>query len=105
MQILKQKGIDIKAHIAAIGGIEDEKFDPVSITDENIAGKEFPVINDAAGEKMKAEIEKARLDADSVGGIIECAVTGVKAGFGEPMFEGIENRQGLFVGGAARKRK
>ena len=92
MQILKLKGIDIKAHIAAIGGIEDEKFDPVSITDENIAGKEFPVINDAAGEKMKAEIEKARLDADSVGGIIECAVTGVKAGFGEPMFDGIENR-------------
>ena len=34
---------------------------------------------------MKAEIEKARLDADSVGGIIECAVTGVKAGFGEPI--------------------
>ncbi len=99
MQILKLKGIDIKAHIAAIGGIEDEKFDPVSITDENIAEKEFPVINDAAGEKMKAEIEKARLDADSVGGIIECAVTGVKAGFGEPMFEGIENRLAAAVFG------
>ena len=99
MQILKLKGIDIKAHIAAIGGIEDEKFDPVSITDENIAEKEFPVINDAAGDKMKAEIEKARLDADSVGGIIECAVTGVKAGFGEPMFEGIENRLAAAVFG------
>ena len=74
MQILKLKGIDIKAHIAAIGGIEDEKFDPVSITDENIAGKEFP-------------------------GIIECAVTGVKAGFGEPMFEGIENRLAAAVFG------
>ena len=74
MQILKLKGIDVKAHIAAIGGIEDEKFDPVSITDENIAEKEFPVINDAAGEKMKAEIEKARLDADSVGGIIELSL-------------------------------
>lgn len=99
MQILKLKGIDIKAHIAAIGGIEDEKFNPVSITDENIAEKGFPVINDAAGDKMKAEIEKARLDADSVGGIIECAVTGVKAGFGEPMFEGIENRLAAAVFG------
>lgn len=48
---------------------------------------------------MKAEIEKARLDADSVGGIIECAVTGVKAGFGEPMFEGIENRLAAAVFG------
>ncbi len=54
---------------------------------------------DPAGDKMKAEIEKARLDADSVGGIIECAVTGVKAGFGEPMFDGIENRLAAAVFG------
>ena len=99
MQILKLKGIDIKAHIAAIGGIEDEKFDPVSITDENIAGKEFPVINDAVGEKMKAEIEKARLDADSVGGIIECAVTGIEfgRGFSSALLRGSENNDEFIV--------
>ena len=96
MQILKLKGIDIKAHIAAIGGIEDEKFDPVSITDENIAGKEFPVINDAAGDKMKAEIEKARLDADS-------AVKGIEfgRGFSSALLRGSENNDEFIVSDGA----
>lgn len=92
MQILKEKGVEIKAHIQSIADVCDDSFNPVAITAENIAEKDFPVINNAAGEKMKAVIESARLSADSVGGIIECAVTGVEPGYGEPMFDGIENR-------------
>lgn len=92
MQILKEKGVEIKGHIQSIADVCDDSFNPVAITAENIAEKDFPVINNAAGEKMKAVIESARLSADSVGGIIECAVTGVEPGYGEPMFDGIENR-------------
>lgn len=91
MQILNQYKISVKAHINSIGDVKDAGFDPVSITEMNISGKNFPVIDDNAGERMKELIEEARLSADSVGGVIECAVTGVKAGYGEPMFDGIEN--------------
>ncbi|MBR5498404.1 MAG: chorismate synthase [Clostridia bacterium] len=91
MQILKDMGIEIKAHIYSIAGIKDEPFDLVNITDCDIASKEFPVIDDNAGKKMIDRILEAKAQADSVGGIIECAVTGVEAGCGDPMFDGVEN--------------
>ena len=91
MQILKQKGIEIKAHIYSIADIKDTPFDLINITDEDIASKDFPVINDEQGRLMQEKILYAKSQADSVGGIIECAVTGVKAGYGSPMFDGIEN--------------
>lgn len=92
LQILKQKGVEIRAHIYSVGDVLDTPFDPVHIQNENIATKAFPVLSDKQGEKMQAVIESARLDADSVGGVVECAVTGVKAGFGDPMFDGVENQ-------------
>ena len=91
MQILKDMGIEIKAHIYSIAGIKDKPFDLVNITDCDIASKEFPVIDDEAGQKMIDRILEAKAQADSVGGIIECAVTGVDAGYGDPMFDGVEN--------------
>lgn len=92
MQILEDMGVNVQAHILSIKNVKDDNFNPINIENLEIGKKEFPVINDEKGVEMKAEIEKARLDADSVGGIIECAVTGVKAGFGDPMFDGIENQ-------------
>lgn len=91
MQILEDMGVSVQAHILSIKNIKDDKFNPINVENYNIDKKEFPVINDNKGEQMKAEIEKAKLMGDSVGGVIECAIMGVKAGFGEPMFDGIEN--------------
>lgn len=51
------------------------------------------------GEKVNIheEILKAKSDGDSVGGIIECVATGVKAGIGEPMFYSLESAISSFV--------
>lgn len=91
MQVLEEMGIKIQAHILRIKDVSDESFNPVSVAEMNIGKKPFPVINEKSGEKMRAEIDKARLDCNSVGGIIECAVTGLRAGLGNPMFDGVEN--------------
>lgn len=91
MQFLEDKGIKIGAHIEKIAGISDKRYDSVNVDFADTDKKEFPVIDDAQGEKMREKIEEARLGADSVGGVIECAVTGLPVGLGEPMFDGIEN--------------
>ena len=88
LQYLAQKGIRIGAHILSIGAVRDTAFDPVSPT--------LPVggltLDPTVWEKMQEEIAAAKAELDSVGGVIECAVTGLQAGYGEPMFGGMENR-------------
>lgn len=100
-QILARKAIYVGAHLAQVGGAQDRAFDPVYVSAADfahVAANPFPVLDDAAGEAMLAEIESARKDADSIGGIVECAAVGLPAGLGDPMFGGVENRmaQALF---------
>ena len=91
MQILEEKGIRIAAHIEKIAGVCDSRFDPVNTDLSVLTGKEFPVLDDSVRDQMLEKIKTARLNLDSVGGIIECAVTGMPVGIGDPMFDGIEN--------------
>ena len=60
---------------------------------------DFPVVNASAGKKMIDEITKAKADCDSVGGTIECFITGLPAGLGNPMFDGIENKLAQIIYG------
>lgn len=93
-QILERRGIHIAAHILSIHGVQDMPFDAVSIdtdTLRTVGEKAFPVLDDAAGKKMQAEIAAAKERGDSVGGIVECMVTGLPVGVGEPMFDGLES--------------
>lgn len=92
---LKNMGITIGSHIKKIHSISEDSFSDLALTHEllnELSQKGFPVIDDSAGEKMKAEILSAAADKNSVGGIIECAVLGVKAGLGSPFFASLESR-------------
>lgn len=91
MQILESRNINIKAHILSVKNIKDTPFDLLNITNENIASKDFPVIDDNAGKMIQEVILSAKEQGDSVGGVIECAATGVPVGYGDPMFDGVEN--------------
>lgn len=97
-QWLDALGIDITAHIYALAGIRDLPFSP---TDPQISqvGVDFPVLSPESEIMMRRAVEDAKMQADSVGGIVECAVTGLPVGLGEPMFGGMEGRIAQIVYG------
>ena len=91
-QILEALGIFVGAHVCRVGGATDQMFDPVNVQRSDfVYPTEFPALSAEAAEAMKAEILSAKSECDSVGGEVECAVVGVPAGLGEPMFGGVEN--------------
>ncbi len=100
LQWLENMGIRVGARIASIAGISDEEaaLDPVNPQLDRI-GKDFPVCSKDAGTRMREAIAKARAQGDSVGGIVQCFVTGLPAGLGEPMFGGMESRIASIVYG------
>ncbi len=101
-QLLARRGIFVGAHIDSIAGIPDRRYDPLTVTRDELetaASREFPVLDETAGERMREAIEAARADCDSVGGVVECAVIGLPTGLGEPLYDGIENRLSATVFG------
>lgn len=96
-QFLEEKGIKITAHIKSIKDVEDTSFDFKDI--KTPLDDKFPVLDKEKAEQMKAVIAEAKGRADSVGGVIECAIENVPAGLGEPMFDGIENEIAKIVFG------
>lgn len=97
-QWLEEMGIRIGAHILAIGECRDTYFDPLSPELDQV-GRDFPVLNPDTGAAMRECIAQTRTARDSVGGLVECAVTGLPAGIGEPMFGGVESRIAQIVYG------
>ena len=97
-QWLEEMGIHIGAHILAIGECGDRYFEPTDPEIESV-DLNFPVLDPDSGKAMQDWIAQARAAGDSVGGIIECAVTGLPAGIGEPMFGGVESRIAQIVYG------
>ena len=99
IQWLEERGIGLGARIASIAGERDDiELDPLN-PQLDLIGKDFPVFSPAAGERMREKIAQARLEGDSVGGVIECMVTGLPAGLVEPMFGGVESRIAQIVYG------
>ena len=102
LQLLRGIGVDVCAHMRSVGGVHDDPFDPVGVSASDFAairGNPLPVLRREAGEAMKHAILAAREKGDSIGGVVECAATGLPAGLGDPIFDGIENRVAAAVFG------
>ena len=92
-QILEKKGITINAYISQIGLVKGASYKDTDIENIDLNGldQDFPLLDDSKKEQMMGEIESARNDLDSVGGVIECVIKGVPIGAGEYMFDSLES--------------
>lgn len=86
-KLLSMMGIEVCAYTSAIGdvSIDSNKFDKTAILKTPTA-----MPDEEADKKAMKLIQKAREDQDSLGGIIECRITGVPAGIGEPVFDKLD---------------
>ena len=87
---LRQNGISVGTHISSLAGVCDRPFENVEADIETLEDLIFPTLSTRAGDAMRAVIERAAEEGDSVGGILETAVTGLPAGVGEPWFDTVE---------------
>ncbi|MCD2492868.1 chorismate synthase [Lacrimispora sp. NSJ-141] len=101
IKILKSLGIEVHAYSKEIGGIScDASQMDLSLCAQN----PFYMPDAAAAEKVRAFAEQKMAEKDSMGGIIECIVTHMPAGIGEPVFEKLDANlsKALFSIGAVK---
>lgn len=89
---LNSLGIKVGTHILECGGISDRHFSDFDKDIEMLNASAFPTLDTLAEEKMTEAILNAKNAGDSIGGIIQTAVTGIPCGVGEPWFDSVESR-------------
>ncbi len=68
--------------LVAAGVIAKKMIDPVSV--------ESKILEVGGSKNIEEAVQKAIREKDSIGGIIECTISGVPAGSGEPFFDSFE---------------
>ena len=92
-QWLEKQGVKIVCHIQQLGSVKDASFlekDPAADY-APLKAMHLPVLTLGLEAAMEAEVLAARNDGDSVGGVIECMITGLPAGVGAPFFDSVES--------------
>lgn len=87
--LLKEKGIEIFAHVTAVGKINAPNFDSNNLTEALVVREENIVrcADPDTAVQMIAFIDSIRKDGDTVGGKIACIIKNCPPGLGEPVFD------------------
>lgn len=91
MSVLNKQGISVRSHIYSIGNIKDTPYSLTAPDERMWTPGEFPVLDSAKAAAIEEYLNDVAKNGDSVGGIIECAITGINPGIGEPFFDSIES--------------
>ena len=90
-QILARGGIQLYAQTTQVGGVRLEETLSVEEIRDKVEESPVRCAHPSTAKRMVDEIEAARKAGDSVGGLIECTVTGLPVGVGEPFFDSVES--------------
>ncbi len=81
--------LEIVAYVKSIHSLT-ATVDPATVRFEDVEANIVRCPDAPMAEKMIDFIKEVRSEGDSVGGVIECVVRGVPAGWGEPVFDKLE---------------
>jgi chorismate synthase len=86
-KLLKELGIELITYAKAIGpvAVDMERFDA-----DEIERNSLYMPDSAAAEEAKGYLEQCLSERNSAGGIVECVVTGLPVGLGEPVFDKLD---------------
>ena len=87
LEILKELGIEVSAYVKSIGPVT---IDYKNCKKENIAKSAVYMPDMEASIKAEEYLKEQIKNQDSTGGVVECMITGVPAGVGEPVFEKLD---------------
>lgn len=80
-KILAELGISFTTYSKSIGPVESQTFDTSEITNNA-----FYMPDAEAAQKAGLYLEECMKNQNSAGGVVECRITGVPAGLGDPVF-------------------
>lgn len=87
LKMLEEVGITVKAYTTAIGPVKisKDRFDF-----EQSLNNKLCMPDEIAYKEASKYLETCMSEMDSAGGIIECVISGVKPGLGEPVFDKLD---------------
>ena len=89
-QVLEREGISVSAWTSAVGAVSFDGEGPFLAEEVYAQATRCP--DGDAARRMEAALLAAKEEGDTLGGVVTCVVTGVKAGVGNPVFGKLQAR-------------